>query len=44
MKTALLFLNIKNKILARNNRKWTYESIENEGCDVTIKNPLLKDN
>ncbi|OAD52373.1 ARF7 effector protein, partial [Eufriesea mexicana] len=27
----------------RNNRKWTYESIENEGCDVITKNPLLKD-
>ncbi|XP_053987453.1 ARL14 effector protein [Hylaeus anthracinus] len=27
----------------RINRKWSYESIENEGCDVVIKNPLLKD-
>ncbi|XP_003694243.1 ARL14 effector protein-like [Apis florea] len=27
----------------RNNRKWTYESIENEGSDVIIKNPLLKE-
>ncbi|KOC64377.1 ARF7 effector protein [Habropoda laboriosa] len=27
----------------RNNRKWTYESIENEGSDVTIKNPLMKE-
>lgn len=28
----------------RVNRKWTYESIENEGSDVIIKNPLLKEN
>ncbi|KZC14580.1 ARF7 effector protein [Dufourea novaeangliae] len=27
----------------RNNRKWTYESIENEGSDSVTKNPLLKD-
>ncbi|XP_068985967.1 ARL14 effector protein [Bombus flavifrons] len=27
----------------RNNRKWTYESIENEGSDIIIKNPLLKE-
>ncbi|XP_076168868.1 ARL14 effector protein [Ptiloglossa arizonensis] len=27
----------------RSNRKWTYESIENEGCDIVIKNPLLKE-
>ncbi|XP_043261107.1 ARL14 effector protein [Colletes gigas] len=27
----------------RSNRKWTYESIENEGCDIVIKNRLLKD-
>lgn len=28
----------------RNNRKWTYEMIENEGSDMTIRNPLLKEN
>ncbi|XP_076652340.1 ARL14 effector protein [Halictus rubicundus] len=27
----------------RMNRKWTYESIENEGSDIVIKNPLLKE-
>lgn len=27
----------------RINRKWTYDSIENEGSDVVIKNPLLKE-
>ncbi|CAL7942424.1 unnamed protein product [Xylocopa violacea] len=27
----------------RINRKWTYDSIENEGSDVIIKNPLLKE-
>ncbi|XP_076236312.1 ARL14 effector protein [Calliopsis andreniformis] len=27
----------------RNHRKWTYESIENEGSDIVTKNPLLKD-
>ncbi|XP_033327492.1 ARL14 effector protein [Megalopta genalis] len=27
----------------RINRKWTYDSIENEGSDLVIKNPLLKE-
>lgn len=27
----------------RTNRKWTYESIENEGSDIVIKNSLLKE-
>ncbi|XP_078044309.1 ARL14 effector protein-like isoform X2 [Augochlora pura] len=27
----------------RINRKWTYDSIENEGSDIVIKNPLLKE-
>ncbi|XP_046434959.1 ARL14 effector protein-like isoform X2 [Neodiprion fabricii] len=27
----------------RSNRKWAYESIENEGSDVVIRNPVLKD-
>lgn len=39
----IYFLNIKNKFFIRNNRKWTYESIENEGSDIIIKNPLLKE-
>ncbi|XP_046751570.1 ARL14 effector protein-like isoform X2 [Diprion similis] len=27
----------------RSNRKWAYESIENEGSDIVISNPVLKD-
>ncbi|XP_033222314.1 ARL14 effector protein [Belonocnema kinseyi] len=27
----------------RNNRKWTYDSIENEGSDNVIKNPVIKE-
>ena len=27
----------------RSNRKWTYESIENEGSDVITRNPVVKD-
>lgn len=27
----------------RNNRKWTYDTIQCEGTDVVIKNPLLKE-
>ncbi|XP_043679734.1 ARL14 effector protein isoform X1 [Vespula pensylvanica] len=27
----------------RINRKWTYDTIENEGSDVTKKNPVLKE-
>ncbi|KAK2588481.1 hypothetical protein KPH14_004464 [Odynerus spinipes] len=27
----------------RNNRKWTYDSIENEGSNVVTKNPLSKE-
>ncbi|XP_020290241.1 ARL14 effector protein [Pseudomyrmex gracilis] len=26
----------------RNNRKWTYDSIQCEGIDATVKNPLMK--
>ncbi|XP_012270946.1 ARL14 effector protein [Orussus abietinus] len=27
----------------RNNRKWAYESIENEGSDIVTRNPALKE-
>lgn len=27
----------------RNNRKWTYDAIENEGSDNLIKNPVVKE-
>ncbi|XP_076684641.1 ARL14 effector protein [Andrena cerasifolii] len=27
----------------RNTRKWIYESIENEGSDIVIRNPVLKE-
>lgn len=27
----------------RNNRRWTYESIENEGSDMIIRNPMVKE-